>query len=120
VRNLDVAGNKKTSARIITVLTTTDLHQSKELYQQLEFAVAEHRPDVIALVGDCLHTGDDMKGKISVVDCASILSSLAVSRWCLSGEIMKMRIGMPLQKVGGDPIDRSSHCMVRRSHVADW
>jgi Icc-related predicted phosphoesterase len=78
VGNSDVAGNKKkTSARIITVLTATDLHQSKELYRQLKCAVAEHRPDVIALVGDCLHTGDDMKGKISVVDCASILSSLA-------------------------------------------
>jgi hypothetical protein len=71
-----VAVKKSAAKRIITVLTVADLHQSQELYQQLTFAVAEHRPDVVALVGDCLHSGDDMNGRLAVADCALALCSL--------------------------------------------
>lgn len=36
------------------VLTVADLHQRRSLYTQLEEAVALHKPDVVALVGDFL------------------------------------------------------------------
>ncbi len=37
-----------------TVMTVSDLHLHPGLYRQLESAIAEHKPDVLALVGDFL------------------------------------------------------------------
>lgn len=42
-------------SRKIKVLTVTDLHLHKALYDQLIEAVAEHAPDVVACVGDFLN-----------------------------------------------------------------
>lgn len=36
------------------VLTVSDLHRSEKLYALLAKAVGEHKPDVVALVGDFL------------------------------------------------------------------
>jgi Icc-related predicted phosphoesterase len=38
--------------------------------------VAKHKPDVVALVGDFLHAFDDSKGRMTVEDCAGLLSKL--------------------------------------------
>jgi hypothetical protein len=45
----------------VTVLTAADLHQSRQLYQDLRDAVEKHRPEVVALVGDFLHVGGILK-----------------------------------------------------------
>jgi Calcineurin-like phosphoesterase len=60
----------------IRVLTVTDLHQVADLYTSLEQAVAEHQPDVLALVGDFLHGGLLTPGHYSVPECASLLAAL--------------------------------------------
>lgn len=61
----------------ITMLTVADLHQSRELYRQLSLAVAKHRPDMVAIVGDCLHAGDDMEGRLTTAECATAIAALA-------------------------------------------
>jgi Icc-related predicted phosphoesterase len=66
----------KTRTTEVTVLTAADLHQSKKLYAELASAVKLHQPDIVALVGDFLHAGDDMKGRLSAVECAVLLSTL--------------------------------------------
>ena len=60
----------------VTVLTVADLHQSRKLYADLVKAVDEHKPDVVAIVGDCLHMGEDMEARLNVEECAAALSSL--------------------------------------------
>jgi len=61
------------------VLTVADLHQRRSLYTQLEEAVALHKPDVVALVGDFLDgwvpppVGVDL---ISATDAALALAAL--------------------------------------------
>lgn len=67
---------KKTSEKIITILTAADLHQSREPYQQLKCAVAEYQLGVVVLLGDCLHAGDDMEDRLTLTRCAATLSSL--------------------------------------------
>ena len=59
-----------------TLLTVTDLHRSSRLLQALGEAVAQHKPDVVALVGDFLHAFDDNEGRMTVGDCAGLLSKL--------------------------------------------
>ena len=60
----------------ITVLTVTDLHRRSVLLQELHAAVVRHRPSIVALVGDFLHAFDDNKGRVSVEDCAGLISKL--------------------------------------------
>jgi Icc-related predicted phosphoesterase len=60
----------------VTVLTAADLHQSRKLYADLAQAVDKHRPDLVAMVGDCLHMGEDMEARLNVEECAAALSSL--------------------------------------------
>jgi len=61
------------------VLTVADLHQRRALYEQLAAAVALHKPDVVALVGDFLDgwvpppAGVDL---ISAIDAALALAAL--------------------------------------------
>jgi Icc-related predicted phosphoesterase len=60
----------------IRVLTATDLHQIKWVYRALEEAVAEHKPDLLALVGDFLHGGVPRSGHYSARECAGRLAAL--------------------------------------------
>ena len=60
----------------VTVLTVSDLHQSRILYEELVRAIAKHKPDVVAFIGDFLHAGDDFEDRLSVEECAAILSAL--------------------------------------------
>lgn len=60
----------------VRILTATDLHQRRSLYQQLHSAVALHRPDVVALVGDFLHAGSRVKGMLSAAQCSLQLNAL--------------------------------------------
>ena len=39
----------------IRVLTAEDMHQFRLHYRSLVLATQEHRPDVVAIVGDALH-----------------------------------------------------------------
>jgi Icc-related predicted phosphoesterase len=59
-----------------TLLTVTDLHRSARLLRALSEVVAEHKPDMVALVGDFLHAFDDNEGRMTVGDCAGLLSRL--------------------------------------------
>ena len=63
----------------ITLLTAADLHRSESLLNELRDAVARHQPNIVALVGDFLHAGDDNKGRVSVTECAKKLASLPCS-----------------------------------------
>jgi Icc-related predicted phosphoesterase len=58
----------------LTVLTVADLHQSLNLYTDLDRAVETHRPDLLAIVGDCLDM-DDMGG-LSRSECGRRLNAL--------------------------------------------
>jgi Icc-related predicted phosphoesterase len=61
----------------VRVLTAADMHQSRLHYRSLVQAVAEHRPDVVAIVGDALYAlGQPGKYQFSVEECAKILSEL--------------------------------------------
>ena len=62
---------------IVTVLTATDLHQRKSLYDELERVVNHHRPDIVALVGDFLDAGDHRAGRYTAAESAEHLSRLA-------------------------------------------
>ena len=60
------------------ILTVTDLHQRPGLYSQLAQAVAEHKPDVVACVGDFLD-GEFPRPKeplLSSIDAALKLAAL--------------------------------------------
>jgi Icc-related predicted phosphoesterase len=58
------------------ILTITDLHQRAVLYRQLEEVVREHKPDVVAAVGDFLDATEDTDGKISLEECAATFARL--------------------------------------------
>lgn len=58
------------------ILTVTDIHQSKVLYDQLAVAVRIHTPDVVALIGDFLDGADDRHLPLTKVECAVRLSTL--------------------------------------------
>lgn len=63
----------------IRVLTVTDLHLREALYERLAAAVSEHKPDVVACVGDFLDEGEDTRSrprKLSVQAAALALSEL--------------------------------------------
>jgi len=61
----------------VRVLTATDLHQSRVLYNGLVVAVRQHRPDVVAIVGDALEAfSPSGKRRLSVKECAQILADL--------------------------------------------
>jgi predicted phosphodiesterase len=59
-----------------TVLTVADLHRSTALLEALREAVVEHKPDIVALVGNFLHGFDDNRFRVSVLGCAKLLSQL--------------------------------------------
>ncbi len=64
----------------LRILTATDLHQRRSLYQQLHAAVAAHKPQVVGLVGDFLHAGARTKQMLSVAQCAAALNALPVEK----------------------------------------
>jgi Icc-related predicted phosphoesterase len=63
--------------KTVRLLTATDLHQTRWMYDALESAVQEHRPHVLALVGDFLHGYEAaMERRYSPEECASRLAAL--------------------------------------------
>lgn len=62
----------------IRVLAVSDLHQSRELYLQLDSAVKIHRPTVVVIVGDLLHRGDHDGTMLSAPQAAAHLCHLPV------------------------------------------
>lgn len=63
----------------VRVLTVADLHQSRSLFPQLTAVVAEHRPDVVAFVGDMLDAFPDPKNRrLKPGDCARAIAGLPV------------------------------------------
>lgn len=64
----------------VRVLTVSDLHQSRMHFQNLERAVAEHCPDILAVVGDVLDAlSFDERRQFTTNDCAGFLTALPVS-----------------------------------------
>jgi len=65
-------------SKFIRVLTVADLHQSRRHYRWLASAVAEHKPDLITLVGDCLglELPATLADHLSVEETAEALSGL--------------------------------------------
>ena len=61
----------------VKVLTVTDLHRVRALYELLEKAVASHQPDIVALVGDFLDAGGEHADQFSTAECAAFLGRLA-------------------------------------------
>ncbi len=61
----------------ITVLTVADLHQSRTLYGELERAVQQHRPDIVAVVGDCLDLDDAGGLELTRAECGRRLNALS-------------------------------------------
>ncbi len=59
-----------------SILTVTDLHRSSALLRELGNAVAKHKPALVALVGDFLHSFDDNDERETPEACAQILSGL--------------------------------------------
>jgi predicted phosphodiesterase len=64
-------------ATIVKIIAAADLHRRKCLYEDLASAVQLHRPDVVALVGDFLHDGDQKPALFSEADCARFLCDLS-------------------------------------------
>jgi len=65
----------------VRVLTVADLHQSSVLYRELALSVEEHRPDVVAIVGDALEAfSASSKFRLTVEECAESLARLPVAR----------------------------------------
>jgi Icc-related predicted phosphoesterase len=60
----------------LTLLTVTDLHRRAVLFEALSEAVAERKPDILALVGDFLHAFNDEQGRVTTEECARLLSKL--------------------------------------------
>jgi len=68
---------KKPATVNMRVLCATDLHQSPLHYEALRQAVAEHKPAVVAMVGDFLHGLDEADGELlPVPECAQLLAGL--------------------------------------------
>jgi|GEM_PF-1286316 len=63
--------------RTIKVLTVTDLHRVRSLYELLGKAVASHQSDIVALVGDFLDAGGEHADQFSTAECAAFLGRLA-------------------------------------------
>jgi len=63
--------------RTIKVLTVTDLHRVRSLYELLGKAVASHQPDIVVLVGDFLDAGGEHADQFSTAECAAFLGRLA-------------------------------------------
>lgn len=69
----------KTNEVEVRVITASDLHQSERHYRSLARAVAEHRPDVVAIVGDALEAYSAIgNNRLPVEECAKTLSKLRV------------------------------------------
>jgi len=64
-------------SQVITVLTAADLHRTTKLYGQLGEAVAQHKPDVLALVGDFLDATGNNSGKLNTEEAAQALGRLS-------------------------------------------
>lgn len=62
----------------VRLLTVSDLHQSETLYRQLAEAVARHRPDGVALIGDFLDVLGVGKGQLTARACAEAVAALPV------------------------------------------
>jgi len=63
----------------IRLLTVADLHQSRERFHGLRNAIEEHRPDVLAFVGDTLDAFPlDSKWQLATSETAEFLSRLPV------------------------------------------
>ena len=63
----------------LRVITATDLHQSRLHYRSLALATQEHRPNVVAIVGDALHGFDlNSKYQFTTAECAKMLAKLPV------------------------------------------
>jgi metallophosphoesterase superfamily enzyme len=63
-------------SQTITVLTVADLHRGKVLYNLLRTAIARHRPDILALVGDFLDATGEQEGKLTTEECVRFLGRL--------------------------------------------
>lgn len=63
-------------SRTIKVLTVTDLHQVRSLYELLGKSVASHQPDIVALVGDVLDGLGGHAGQLGTAECAAFLGRL--------------------------------------------
>ncbi|MBI5385954.1 MAG: metallophosphoesterase [Verrucomicrobia bacterium] len=63
-------------SQTVTILTVADLHRGHKLYQELEDAVAMHRPDVVVMLGDFLDNTGDEAGRLTPEECAQVLSHL--------------------------------------------
>ena len=61
---------------VIKILTATDLHRGKRLYDELAHSVAAHNPDVVALVGDFLDALETIPEQYSTPDAAEVLNRL--------------------------------------------
>lgn len=95
-----------------TLLTVADLHRSAGLILDLREVVARHKPDMVALVGDFLHAFDDNEGRMTVEDCAGLLSKLPCAEiifvrgnhedeaWCHFAEAWN-KSGRPLHALHG-------------------
>jgi Icc-related predicted phosphoesterase len=58
------------------ILTVSDLHQSRRLYDELSAAVRMHTPHLVAVVGDTLDMDDAGGRELSFHECAERLRSL--------------------------------------------
>jgi Icc-related predicted phosphoesterase len=99
------------------LLTVTDLHRSAGLLKALGEVVAQHKPDMVALVGDFLHAFDDNEGRMTAEDCAGMLSKLPCAEivfvrgnhedeaWWLFAEAWK-KSGRPLHALHGQVFTR--------------
>lgn len=64
----------------VKVLVVSDLHQSRVLIEQLATAVEAHRPDVLAINGDCLDFMGRQGSQLSVHETAEIMAKLPVDQ----------------------------------------
>jgi len=60
----------------LKVLTASDLHCHRFLYQSLADAVRRHRPEIVALAGDFLNAIDDRQDRLDPAECARELAAL--------------------------------------------
>ena len=100
-----------------TLLTVTDLHRSAGLLRALNEVVARHKPDMVALLGDFLHAFDDNEGRMTVEDCARLLSKMPCAEiafvrgnhedeaWGLFAEAWN-KSGRPLHALHGEVFSR--------------
>ena len=63
--------------QLVRILTVTDLHQSRCLYDQLQAEVHRHQPDLVAVIGDFLDLADDQDLPMTKAECARVLAGLS-------------------------------------------